>query len=360
MFRNDWGAVGQREIRVQAVDENWIFVVNDICQQAELNVVLPVSDEKGQFITVSFDRVPVVDALRALGALRKMEPVLRNGLVEFETQSVGALGIVVPGFLAATDAAQIAKSVVGSEGGVDQAGPHVVVSGKPEAVERAAKLSEVFASTEPGQWLISMWVIEMNTRLFDKLGVELSISGAVQGTITSGSAAEGIARAVLEGTIDAEHNRGMGRIMNHASVVLVEGSPSSIRNVTSTPIPERTVSPEGTVQTSGYTFIEAGLIVELNGRAVPGGNLFLDVKPELSSITGMVEDAPIIAKRSMQFAAMVSSGEWVIVSGLDQWREIKQKRGLFELASQKEKSSDTVLIVMRASRVARTGMAVGP
>lgn len=339
---------------MNAQGEPWALVVLDLCSQGEVAAVMPAAGKEEGLVSLTLDRAPLVEALRSVGELRGMEPIYRDGVVSFRPIGVGSVGVVQPGFLSADDAKVVVQAVVGSGGAVNQAGPNIVVSGNAEAVDRSAKMSELFAANEPGQWLISVWLVETSNEVRDRLGIELSVTGTLQGLIGGGPAAAA-AQAILTGTMDAKHGRSFAHLLNEATVVLVEGHTASVRNVTSVPVPQRSVGSFGNVQTTGYTFIEAGLILELAGRSVPGGGLYLDIKPELSSVTGLVGDAPIVSKRSMQMSAMIGDGDWCILAGLDQWAKRAERNGLLEFLHVDDASDSSILVILRASRVERRG-----
>ena len=87
------------------------------------------------------------------------------------------------------------------------------------------------------------------------------------------------------------------------------------------------VSPRGTMTTSRYDLIEAGLTVVIEARSVPGG-LCLTVRPEVSQVSGCVEESRVIESRSMDVDCIVRAGERLVLAALDGWRLAKERRGL--------------------------------
>ena len=155
--------------------------------------------------------------------------------------------------------------------------------------------------------------------------MNLSVSGSLSGLIGD-SAAEIVAKLVLDGVFNAESCDSVGRLVTRGTLVLVEDSVATLASVEQVPVPMRAVSPQGTITTSGYDLIEAGLTVVIEGRSVPGG-LRLAVHPEVSQVSGYVEDYPIVASRSMDVSCMVGPGCWVVLAGLDDWRSTSEHRG---------------------------------
>lgn len=359
--QDEWGEAGERLVSVNAVDASWPVVVEDVCEQAEVGLIMPAGTavaKEGSTVTLKVWNGKLRDVLQRLASLQGYEPVLADNVVRFEVAGVRAFGVIDPGYLTTADAATVLKAVSPTESAVSVAGPNIVVSGSVEGVERGQKVAEAFAGVEPGQWLASVYVLEISETLRDRMGIEFSLSGAVEGLLSS-DATTAIAKALLSGTIAASHNRSIGKVLNHASVMLVEGTATTLRNVTSVPVPKKTVSDQGTVTTSDFQFIEAGLIIDLAARRVPGGRVFIDCKPELSTVTGFVQEAPIISKRTMTFSAMIRPGDFVLVSGLDEVRQSTSHDGLFELSKGTQKDRGAVVIILHLSAVS-AGVVVTP
>jgi len=369
MLEDDWGERGGRLVSVNVVGEEWSVVVADVCRQADLQVVMPgggdsaserIAEAAGDDakrkvsypVQLSLWRSPVRRVLEELALMKNLRPVLDGDVVRFRSAEVGAVSVVVPGYLAREQAVEVMTAVAGKDAVVRSAGPNVLVAGGPEVVERASRIGDVFGAAEPGQWVIGVWFVEMNADTRNRLGVELGVSGTINGLV-GGNAASLIAEAILDGTIEASQSSRWARLLSHATLTLIEGESASAQRVVSVPVPQRTVSPQGTVQISGYSFVDAGLQLTALGRAVPSG-LHLTLKPELSSVAGFVEDAPIVNKSRLEVTAIVRDGDWLVLAGLDDFAEREEKRGLGGLLTVHDASMSRVLIVLRvAQRVAR-------
>lgn len=362
MLSEEWGEIGHRPVTLRSIGDSWSDVVREVCSQAGLDVVIPAGlssksddDSSGSGVTVSFASTPVYDALVHLGKLRGLVPRLEGSLVSFDDPRVSTVSYIDPGYLSRDEAIEVVRSVVGTDGSVTFAGRGVTLAGGDALVGHASKLQSLFSAYAPVQWQVAVWIIEISSDTRDRLGVELALRGDLQGLWSSGSASIA-AQSLLHGVIEGRHSRSDARIVNHATVTVVEGQRSVLRNVTTVPIPERSVSAEGTVTTSGYTYIDAGLILLLDARALPDGRVWLSVQPEISSISGYVEEAPVIARRSMQFTAMAEPGAYLIVAGLDELRRLSERRGLLELFAADDVSDSSVLLVMHVSQASSVSL----
>ena len=81
----------------------------------------------------------------------------------------------------------------------------------------------------------------------------------------------------------------------------------------------------------------------------------LNVRPEVSQVSGYVEDFPVIESRNMDVNCMVRAGEWGVWAGLDDWRLAKERRGLGGLYSSDQVGSGSVVLLMRAERIGQAG-----
>jgi type II secretory pathway component GspD/PulD (secretin) len=86
------------------------------------------------------------------------------------------------------------------------------------------------------------------------------------------------------------------------------------------------------------------------------------VEASISEQTGVIEDAPIIGTRTTQGTAILGSGDWLLLSGLEGRGRSRSASGLPWLAAtgvggvvRLEESETRILVLVRASRVFRSG-----
>ena len=75
------------------------------------------------------------------------------------------------------------------------------------------------------------------------------------------------------------------------------------------------------------------------------------INAELSTISGFVEGTPIISRQSMEATTIISSGDWMIPGGLDNWHQRKEKRGLLGLLEIVDDGLTDVIIMLQAKRI---------
>jgi hypothetical protein len=74
------------------------------------------------------------------------------------------------------------------------------------------------------------------------------------------------------------------------------------------PIPRRTVSPEGTVTTAGFDYVQTGVNVELTLRETDERAARVDVVVNMSDVKRFVEEAPVTGEEQFQTGAVIKAG----------------------------------------------------
>lgn len=342
----DLGELGERRVSITAREDKWSAVVETMCRDAGVSCVMPETTVDPP-VTISLADVRFHDAAVALGKLREVEPYIQRGVLQWRPASASSARLVTNGWVKLPEAQRIYEGVVGEAGRVRESGQSIVVLGDEETLDRAGDVAELLEVASVSQWVVSVWVLELQADFNLQLGVELTAAGSLQGLVGGGSA-ELIAEALLDGVLVAEQADTEARVLQRGTLVFVEGEKSRLQSGQTVPVPQRTVSPQGTVTTSSYQYVDVGLIIEAEGRRVPGG-LMLTVRPEVSSVVGFVDDAPIVGKRALESRCMVRSGDWVVLAGLDDWREGRALQD-FGVVTQSTRLG-SVLVVMRAVEV---------
>lgn len=355
-LEEQWAPEATVLVAISSENEPWIWVVRDVADQAGLSILLPDvqldAAGKGSSIwatpvSLTLNDVPARQALETLGRLIDRQPVSNGGVISFEALGVGSMTVIEPGFVSVDEAVQLLSGIdSGKKGVVKPVGQRVIVAGDAALVRRATAVGDMLGSAQLSQWMISVWICELSAEARDTFGVQLRATATLQGLV-GGSAAEIISRAVLDGTAIADQRRAFSKLLTRGTLVLIEGETSRLQSGETLPYPKRTVSPYGTITTSEYGFIDTGLILSVTGRRVPDG-LRLQLKPEVSVVTGFVESVPRVAKRTLDVGCIVRSGDWVVLAGLDDWRQSVDRPGLGGLLVDHNTAVGSVVVILRA------------
>ena len=219
-----------------------------------------------------------------------------------------------------------------SNAAVASVGDAVVVK---DTIEGLLAVSELFDALKAarGQWVVEVRFVEITRAGARKLGIDWELVGSVAvsgslATVSPAAAGTAIANADLIGLLTAEETGRDVRLLTQGRLHVVEGTDALLQVGDTTPIPQRTVSDQGTVTTTGFTEIDTGLIVPVSVRTEPSGLLRVSLQPEISSVTGDVDGFPIRSRRRIETAAVVEPGGVVVVGGFSERLDRQQRDGL--------------------------------
>lgn len=350
-------------------------IVQELAIEAGVSIVIDKSLAE-QTVSVEFTDVPGQTAFEEIGRLVKRTPTFRAGLVTFpeeDSKSREAWGVVAPGYLSAEQAVEVIKIVVGSSAEVAVVGQRVVVAGTWDAVKRASEFALQLHAGADG-WMLEVRLVRVTESLHRALGLGWDVTGGLTLSADAGTGSEPGAWPVLgaRGRLlvevlgrAAEDGRG-AELVQEGRVFCLEGESASMQVGETTPVPRRTVSPEGTVTTTGYEQVRTGFILSSAARRVPGG-VRLDLEPTVSSISGYVDGAPIVNESSVTSSVIVEDGGWVVLSGLRTDEASREAVGLpgglhsrFTSSQDKRAASSRLLLLVRAQRVWSTHPGSGP
>ena len=343
----------------------FVEVVTDIGLEAGVTVSLP----KGEVSTVSgeFDRVPAEVAFRALAEQAGLFARFEGGIVRFDPKAGMAevFNVADVGAAEAPELMEAIRGVVGSEGDVKAIGDRLIVYGSSGAVRRSREVMDALGAGPDG-WLLQVALVDISSELVTDLGIGLGLSGgaraglgAALGDPVAGhiplsgvgatAAIDAIGRAAESGTEAA--------VITMGSLFLLEGREAELQRGDVVPVPRRTVSDQGTVSVTGFDRIKTGFNLRASGRRV-GDRLLLLLTPSISGVAGFVEGAPIVRERSVAGSALLASGEWLIMSGLEEVEGSTSSSGipgfpaskLFNRDEDRTRKGTTIMLV-RAVRV---------
>lgn len=354
---------GLGTVSASVVDVPASFVLLDLGYQVGVSVIVP-DELAGRLVTLDVTDRAAQGVFERIGAQFGFTALLSDGVVSFVPPDLAAFEFTAfrPGFLLAPDALQAVRTVVGKSGEVSVMGGRLVVTGDRAAVERAIRFRDQFEVGADG-WVFEVRVVQLTQAMRRTVGLDwtLEARASVGGGLGSpgplgplpvvGLQAEFIANVLAKATQSGRD----AVLVNTATLFVLEGSTSELQQGDVVPVPQFQTSPEGTTTTTGFTFINTGLSLSIGAERVPGG-VRLRVEPELSSVSGFVREAPVVATSSVSVSVVMESGSWVVISGLDAFAGSSSRDGVPGLpASWGMESLDvtdsSLLFLLRAERV---------
>jgi len=231
-------------------------------------------------------------------------------------------------------------------------GDVIVVRDTPEGLAGIEKLYGAVMGCR-GQYIVEVRFVELSESGARRLGVDWSLAGSVRINVSGAWGGPGVFTAIgaaeLLGLLAAEESDADVRLVSLCRLHCIEGSDARMNVGAVVPVPQRTVSAEGTVTTTGYSEVKTGIEVVVRVRTEPDGRLRVYVRPSVSDVSGYVGEAPIRVERAMESSAVVEVGGVFVLGGFDDGRASVTSKGLpaVRWLSNRERRASRLFVVVR-------------
>jgi type II secretory pathway component GspD/PulD (secretin) len=185
-------------------------------------------------------------------------------------------------------------------------------------------------------WILQFYLLGVRKDLSLDGGANVASSGQIAYSISKGSGGNFDFQDIGQ-NFDLVLNAKSDYISLVASpmFLLRDGQSGLWQDGQTIPIPEKTVSAEGTVTTSGFSFVDTGLILKASVRETYRG-ASLDVDLTDSTIKGYIEYQPILSKSVLHTNLEIVSGRVFLIGELNRKKEIKGFKNLLNFSSSDE------------------------
>ena len=229
----------------------------------------------------------------------------------------------------------------------------VVMKDTPTGIRRVRELHERLIAARP-QYACDVLFVELSDSAAETLGIDWDVGGNLGiAAGTEGFVGDALFEAVARFAANKSASR--SRVVSRQRLHLIEGGSATMQVGDSVPVPERVVSSEGTVATSGYTVIDTGVLLTVSARGADNGRVVLDLDPEVSTISRYVEGLPVISRRALTSSAVMTPGDTIVLGGLSEQQQAEERQGLprVSLFDQRRRSDDRrrLFVIVRLTAV---------
>lgn len=226
--------------------------------------------------------------------------------------------------LTKTELTDVVGVLLSSEGNVSSLLDGVViVSDTVEVLAKVAEMLDRVEAAESVTWLVQLHYVTGNRRAFREMGFDavpalelatgLSLASATAGTSAVGSSTA-LQRFVA--SLRAAEERRYLTSVAEPLFVLVDGADGKYVRGQRVPVPLRSVSNQGTVQTLQFQQVQTGLEFSVTARELGDGKARCIVKVQDSSIERFVESSPLVQVEEFNATVDVASGGVYLVGAL--------------------------------------------
>lgn len=214
---------------------------------------------------------------------------------------------------------------------VASVGDVIVIKDTPAGMRVIEDLYESINAAR-GQWIVEVRFIELSDTAAKAIGMDLEASGQLAvdlaGSLSGLSLTDAIT-ARLDGLITADAEQEHVRTITTSRLHVIEGEEAELQVGSTVPVPmtvDRNLE-TGLVNTE-FEDVDTGVLLKVGVRTEPDGRLRVYMRPEVSEITGFVQDRPIRSRRRIETAGVLEPGGSLIAGGFFQDRHRNQQQGL--------------------------------
>lgn len=333
-------------VTVEGIDLYWSSVVRDIAEQADLSVLIPES-YKDITVDVSFRETNIITALDELvSSVEDISYRINNDTIIFDTSIAQSVAKIEPQFSDVNELKNVLEEILDDSASVSISDGNIVVGGTENTIKQSQLISELVGNQQPNLWQVQICILSMSHNWQTEFGISGDVGGIIK--LETGDENENILNAILNGYWSADMSGGIDDVILRTSLVLLEGKESSIQSTEEIPVPQRTVSPEGTISISGYETVSSGISIKLLATAVPVGIRVL-IQPEVADLIRFVDEKPIIARRGISTTVIVEHDSTILLSGL--WGNRKYDKYSSPLYLQKGDTATEWLVCARFLKI---------
>lgn len=189
----------------------------------------------------------------------------------------------------------------------------IVVGDTVEVLGRIDDMIDQVEAAETSVWVVQLHLISYSRNAADELGINVEPAAKAGLAFASGSAlgrasASWELATSLDAVLQVAYARDDVAVTAAPMFIVSDGEKASFVQGDRVPIPRRTVSPEGTVTTSGFDYVQTGVNVELTLRETEPRGARVDVVVNMSDVKRFVEEAPVTGEERFQTGAVVKAG----------------------------------------------------
>jgi hypothetical protein len=237
----------------------------------------------------------------------------------------------------------------------------VVVSDKVEVLARVSEVLDAVAAAPFGTWVVQLYLISLTQEDMRDFGMTVSPTmglnlGAKGGfSTTTGAvavpAASASAEIGLSAVLNAASRSAAGGVVAQPLMLIRNGGKGKVARGESVPVPRRSVSPQGTVQTVGFDRQQVGTEISVTIREAGLGVATLGLTMQLSGIIGFVEGiAPRTSVESLECESVVSSRGVYLLGALTRDAENDTAEGI-RIGKKEERVSQVLQVWARVYQV---------
>jgi len=223
------------------------------------------------------------------------------------------------------------------------------------ACQAASDLLDQIEAADVPQWLVQLHLVSITERAAREFGLDVTptvdVSAALASAASGGWAAATTGRVALSALLKAARDKSVGRVEASPLLLMIDGKDASFSRGQRTPVPRRSVSPQGTVQVQAYDFLDVGLNIKAHVREAGEASALLTLTLDLREVVGQVESIPVTDGIQWEGQALVANGGVYLLGEVSRRDQTAGEAGPFNLRWNQAEGSSLLQIWATVSRV---------
>lgn len=203
-----------------------------------------------------------------------------------------------------------------------------VVGDRVRVLQNINSMLDQVERAQTNTWVLQMYLISGSTSSSRDFGFETTATFDVAAAMANSSSkvdALGAFNAVLR----SARSKSRYEIMAEPMMLLTDGGSSVIQDGETIPIPKRTVSESGTINTTGYEYVKTGIVVNTSLREMSPNTATCNVGIDITQVTSYVDSAPVTSGQTFKTTAVLEYGGTYLIGSLSRSSRTRDKTGAF-------------------------------
>lgn len=203
-----------------------------------------------------------------------------------------------------------------------------VVGDRVRVLQNINSMLDQVERAQTNTWILQMYLISGNNGISREMGFDTTASFDVAATLAN-SHSKLASLGVFDAVLKSARSKSQYQIIAEPMMLITDGGSSSIQDGETIPIPRRTVSDSGTVNTTGYDHVKTGIVVNTGLREMSSTSATCTLEIEMTQVTSYVDTAPVTSGQTFKTTAVLESGGTYLVGSLSRQSSSRDKTGAF-------------------------------
>lgn len=262
--------------------------------------------------------------------------------------------------LSADELRQVLASMASETGRVFASNDGLVVAAdRVRVLQRVSAMLDDVERQPANTWVVQLYLISTTDKASRELGVDTTLALDVSATFAN-NRAKAVTDGAFKAILKAARSSTDFSVLAEPMLLMVDGGTSSIKDGEKIPIPRRTVSDSGTVTTTGYDYVDTGIIVQAILREMSSKTASCALSIDLTQVSGYVGDSPVTTGQTFTTTTVLESGGTYLVGAMSKKSATREKGGtFFDTYSKRSVNDGQVMIWLRCYRIDGAARKIG-